>query len=66
MKKCPFCLEEVKFAHPYLIQLQNKRWLLNHYCHIDSDELDIVIDVYGDSKEEVIQKWNRVYEKGSK
>lgn len=63
MKKCPFCGEKVIFSHPFLLQLSNGRWLLNHYCHLDSDELDVVIDIYGDTKEEVIQKWNRVYEK---
>lgn len=62
MRMCPFCLEEVKFSHPYLMQLSCGRWIFNHYCHTDSDELDIVIDIYGDTKDEVIQKCNRVYE----
>lgn len=62
MRTCPFCREEVKFSHPYLLQLSNGRWTYNHYCHIDSDELDIVIAIYADNKEELIQKCNRVYE----
>lgn len=63
MKTCPFCREKVKLSHPFLMQLSNGRWIFNHYCHLDSDALDVVIDIYGDTKEEVIQKWNRVYEK---
>ena len=63
MKTCPFCREQVKLSYPFLIQLSNESWVFNHYCHLDSDALDVVIDIYGDTKEEVIQKWNRVYEK---
>lgn len=64
MKKCPFCGAKVVIATPYLTRLStNGKYVFNHYCNLGSADLDIVVDIYGDSKEEIIQKWNRVYEK---
>lgn len=65
MRRCPFCKRPV--SHPedpiFGVRYNNLigRWLFSHECRIRP--IDVSIVVYGDSKEEVIDKWNGVHEK---
>ena len=58
LKPCPFCgSTEEPFIMPHA---GGRRWSLDHYCSRDkNDEITIVISIYGNSREEVIARWNR-------
>lgn len=61
MKHCPFCKKKIDPDHPAYGVQYNKlcnKWIFDHYCHISEDDLDIVVTVYGNTKEEVIERWN--------
>ena len=57
LKPCPYCGVNDAFIHNY--NIEDSRWCLDHYCGHDEDELSIVINIYGKSREEVIERWNR-------
>ena len=57
LKPCPFCGQNNIMIHNY--DKENNRWSVDHYCKHDVDDLTIVIDVYGYSREEVVEMWNR-------
>ena len=57
LKPCPFCGGNNVLIRPFL---NGKRWNLAHCCAKDDNgNLTIVIDVYGNSRDEVIKRWNR-------
>lgn len=58
IKKCPFCGSEIKDAFPFLYEMEEGSWLLSHYCE-KGFPLSVTIDVYGASKEKVVEIWNR-------
>lgn len=60
MRKCPFCGEEIKFESPYLdYSEKNDVWIFTHYCTMTDQTLDVVVSVYGKTKQEVIDKFDR-------
>lgn len=62
MRKCPFCKEEIKFRFPYLTQFSDdETWHFNHYCKHEPDKIGVCIDIYGDTEEEIVAKWEGVY-----
>lgn len=63
MRNCPFCGKEVSDGFPSLMYVNTiNQWNYHHACpHIG--EVEVVVTIYGDSEEEVIEKWNGVYEK---
>ena len=64
LRKCPFCKKDVNTNSEIMGVHFNKilkRWIFSHECHIRP--IDVSVVVYGDSKEEVIEKWNGVREK---
>jgi hypothetical protein len=61
MKPCPFCGAKIDADDSIFGVRYNERskvWLVNHFCHKFTEGLDICISVYGDTKEEVIERWN--------
>ena len=57
LKPCPFCgaSEDCHFVN----LLSDGTWALHHYCEKVNDELTVTLSVYGNSKKEVIERWNR-------
>lgn len=61
MRKCPFCNAEIDADHPYLGISYNEnveKYMLHHFCHKNSSKVEVCVSVYGDTKEEVIERWN--------
>ena len=59
MKNCPFCGKHVKAEYPYMSCLGGKYgWNFNHHCDHAPGKLGVCIDVWGDTEEEVIERWN--------
>ena len=57
MRNCPFCKQKIDDVPRYNTIL--RLWILSHYC----DGVNAVtIDVYGETEQEVIDKWNGEYE----
>lgn len=58
LKPCPFCGSK---DEPFIMKFDNgKEWNLSHYCGRDENsEITIVINVWGKSRDEVIERWNR-------
>ena len=60
LRRCPFCRKEVKDSYPYLAYFEElDKWVLSHYCNKTNAA---TIDVYGKTEQEVIDKWNGIYE----
>jgi hypothetical protein len=57
LKPCPFC--GISEDGGSLIPLSNGIWALHHFCEKVNNELTIAISVYGNSKKEVFERWNR-------
>lgn len=57
IKKCPFCGRKIEDRFPHLYEMEEDSWILNHYCN-KGLPLTVVIDVYGATKEEVVDYWN--------
>lgn len=65
MKPCPFCGKKITeddsvFGVHFIGDSHG--WVLNHFCHKHTEKLDVVLTVYGDTKEEVIERWDGRYE----
>lgn len=61
MKPCPFCGKKIDpdgFVYGVHYNELSKVWLFNHFCHKFTEGLDVTLTVYGDTKEEVIERWN--------
>ena len=57
MKRCPFCGEEVREDFPYFYYHEGmKLWVFDHNCV--ATDLKISINLWGDTREEVIERWN--------
>ena len=64
LRKCPFCKKDVNTNSEFMGVHHNRiidKWTFSHNCSIRP--IDVSVVVYGDSKEEVIEKWNGVREK---
>ena len=62
MRNCPICGQKVKATFPTIAFVESlKVWELDHFCHVSSLKLDACITIYGNTREEVIQKWNGEY-----
>lgn len=57
LKPCPFC-GLAESSHK-LRKMRDGSWVFSHYCDPDVEKLTICIHVYEDTREEVIEKWNR-------
>lgn len=58
LKPCPFCGKTPNGNYPHLSYVPLlEKWNFNHTC-ISRKDFRFDIDLYGASKEEVIQKWN--------
>lgn len=57
LKSCPFCgkVEDVRVVH----QMSDGTWVFSHPCGKEDGELTIFVSVYGRTKGEVIERWNR-------
>ena len=57
LKPCPFCGSTEK---PSMMPFGGRReWNLSHYCPKTEDGyLTTVINIYGKSRDEVIERWN--------
>lgn len=57
LKPCPFCgLAE----SPHKVsKLSDGSWVVSHYCDPEDLVLKISISVYGNTKKEAIERWNR-------
>ena len=63
MRNCPFCKKEIDADHPVYGVIYNNRmkeYVFDHICHISTDELDVVVTIYANTKEDAINKWNGV------
>ena len=59
LKPCPFCRKKVEEGYPYLLYHERmKKWVFNHNCPAPRLELSVCITLYGDTKEEIIERWN--------
>ena len=57
LKPCPFC---GKVEDEHSVHTRNDgSWVFSHPCDRDDGELTIFISVYGKTKEELINRWNR-------
>ena len=57
LKPCPFCGNNDVHISNY--NIEESKWGLDHYCPYENGRMSIVISVYGKSKQEVINKWNK-------
>jgi hypothetical protein len=57
MRECPFCGFAGSFNKS--IKLNDESWAVLHYCEPEGWGLKISISVYGNTKEEAIERWNR-------
>ena len=63
MRNCPFCKKEVNADDGVYGVRYNEligKWLFDHVCHVATVGIDVCIDVYGMTKQEVIDRWNGV------
>jgi hypothetical protein len=61
MRNCPYCGEDVGtdiLGVHYNEQLG--KWLFNHFCDHKGGDIAVSVTVYGNTEQEVIDKWNGV------
>ncbi len=62
-RACPFCKKDVDCAYPYIHYHEDMgKWIFSHYCDHPITHFHVTIDVYGFTEQEVVDKWNGVYE----
>lgn len=60
LESCPFCGAKQEDGNLHLLKLSDGGWVVNHYCETDNEyELGVTIGVYGTTKEQAIERWNR-------
>ena len=63
LRACPFCKKEVEQGFPYLHYHDVMgQWIYSHYCDHPEGKFHATIDVYGFTEQDVVDKWNGVYE----
>lgn len=60
IKACPFC-GNVPKQHIDIIELSANEYTLSHHCPHKEGELSVCLNVYGKTKEEVVDLWNHRY-----
>ena len=59
MRNCPFCCAEVKSTYPDFSYISaHGLWNFSHFCKLNKPGLAIHIDIYGETVEEVLRRWN--------
>ena len=60
LRPCPFCKSTHENRWTWIDKLENheNQYILLHYCNPQPTKYDRVISVYGDTKEECIERWN--------
>jgi hypothetical protein len=57
MKRCPFCGNKVREDYPYFYYHEEMGlWVFDHNC--ETRELKLNINLWGDTRQEVIERWN--------
>lgn len=60
LKPCPFCGATYEDRKLLVLKLTNGGWVVNHYCETDNEyELGVTIDVYGSTREQAVERWNK-------
>ena len=61
LRNCPFCGKDVNDEY-YDVHYNDKidKWLFSHWCNDESATDDVYLTVYGNSEQDVIDKWNGV------
>lgn len=60
LKPCPFCGATQGSERLRVLKLTDGEWVVNHYCETDNEyELGVTIDVYGVTREQAVERWNR-------
>ena len=62
LNPCPFCGEQVPATYPTLSEYDEGSWNVTHMCagiRRSKGRTGVAIDVYGVTKEEVIENWNK-------
>ena len=57
LKPCPFC--GLAGSLNKSIKLNDESWAVLHYCDPKDWALKISVSVYGNTKKEAIERWNR-------
>jgi hypothetical protein len=64
LRNCPFCNKDVNDDLLGVHYSEGiKKWVFAHYC---DGAKGVTIDVYGETEQEVIDKWNGLYEEDKK
>lgn len=59
LKRCPFCGCEVGDHFPYFYFHEGMEvWVLHHNCPHENDDLTLAISVWGNTREEAVERWN--------
>jgi hypothetical protein len=57
LRECPFC---GRAESPHNVRkLYDGSWVVSHFCDPEDLVLKISINVYGNTKKEAIERWNR-------
>lgn len=67
LEPCPFCGAELEdnwyTAHEF--DYDKGQWVLSHNCPHPIGDLNVTINIYGYSKEDVFRRWNTRFKKES-
>ena len=64
LKPCPFCGHKLKMKFPEFTKMSDGDYVVSHYCETIrrlGGLPGVTIDVYGVTKKEAIDNWNRRY-----
>lgn len=59
LKPCPFCGDGVEDTILDVSKMPSGNWVITHFCDHSPSDLGVCISVYGKSKKEAVDKWNR-------
>ena len=58
LKPCPFCGQTIREEFPdFYLHPETHEWHLTHFCRSE-EGLSVCMMIYGNTKEEVIERWN--------